>query len=236
MAPYDPYNETFSPPISPIKDSFIPRHLHHSQLPAEKPTNEHADTYHWSGPAWFELTMTPGKRNHFSSLPSTPPAKASARSRAQSIRGLPLLSNPNEIRIEDNAADVCPCCHLRRRSSNELHLPKAHTPLDECCGEFCPDLALPDAASPPPVHPHLGHSRLCEEVESPRDLPSDRQARVKAPRVPVKEPLTPQNGQEKEGGYFELSISRDGGDGGDGGDGAKEEDDGSGSWSPRDFD
>jgi hypothetical protein len=137
MAPLDQDAEALTPPASPPPES---------SLPQEVTYPHHISTSPSSSPASPTYPM--------SALESGP------------IRRRPSLLIP-KVDIKNDAPEVCPCCHLRRRSSAEgsgLRSPKhIHTALDECCGQFCPDLSLPQAGYSPIARPHVGHSRLCEE-------------------------------------------------------------------------
>jgi hypothetical protein len=137
MAPLDQDAEALTPPASPPPKSSLPR----------------------------EVTYP----HHISTSPSPSPASPTYPMSALEsgpIRRRPSLLIP-KVDIKNDAPEVCPCCHLRRRSSAEgsgLRSPKhIHTALDECCGQFCPDLSLPQAGYSPIARPHVGHSRLCEE-------------------------------------------------------------------------
>jgi hypothetical protein len=137
MAPLDQDAEALTPPASPPPESSLPREVTYPR---------HTSTSPSSSPASPTYPM--------SALESGP------------IRRRPSLLIP-KVDIKNDAPEVCPCCHLRRRSSAEdsgLRSPKhIHTALDECCSQFCPDLSLPQAGYSPIARPHVGHSRLREE-------------------------------------------------------------------------
>ena len=143
MAPLDRDAEASIPPASPPPESSSPREVTYPH---------HISTSASSSPA----------------SPTYPMSREIADSALESgpIRRRPSLLIP-KVDIKNDAPEVCPCCHLRRRSSAEgsgLRSPKhIHTALDECCGQFCPDLSLPQARYSPIARPHVGHSRLCEE-------------------------------------------------------------------------
>jgi len=178
------YMEALTPPFSPFKKSFVPRdvvHLHNVPSSAETPTtitttnnnnNSNADAC-WDG-CWLDLLWALPEQTQYPLLtPVTPTrqttqAAATADPTSQSshppIRRRPSLINPR-VDIEGNAPKVCPCCHMRCRSSTNLRSPKyIHNAFDECCGDFCPDLVLSQSHSGPTSHPNIGHSGLCNQL------------------------------------------------------------------------
>jgi hypothetical protein len=200
MAPYDPYAEAFTPAASPLKSTFVPQevaHLNHIATSGEMPTDNDAVACS-DGAGMVNQTKTPQDRS--SSLPSPLPhfvpgcpklrATVNAASNSRPVHQRSAVSNPR-FDVEDGTPDVCPCCHLRRRSSAEtaeVRSPKyIHTALDDCCGNFCPDLSLSGTVSSPTTHPHIGHSRLCEQVQSPHDFASDQLVEPRETHIPPDE-------------------------------------------------
>jgi len=180
MAPYDPFTEDFSPPASSFNNGFVPRNV----------TRVYRRSTSTDVPSDNNVAWAPQQQNRSSSLTSSPSPvvlsqptwrgteHAAGSARLPIRRRRPSVFRPR-VDIEDGAPSVCPCCHLRRRSSaesTEQRSPKyIHTVLDECWRNFCPDLSLPRAGySPPRSHsPHVGHSPLCEQLPIPRSQTSD---------------------------------------------------------------
>jgi hypothetical protein len=140
-------------------------------MPIAKSSNQS-----WSKADCFNDIQTP-QQNDSSASSSSTPTSTSLPIHCQS----PFL-HPR-FDIEDGNPIVCPCCHLRRRSSERkaaLHSPKyIHTAFDDCCSNFCPDLSLDKDESSPSTQLHRGHSRLCEELQIPYDLASDQDVNLK---------------------------------------------------------
>jgi len=241
MAPYDPYTKELTPPVSPFTDSFIPRdvaHLHHVPAPADMRMDDDPDACR-DRTGSMKHKLNPLEQNHalplLSSLrlviPSHPELHDTANpaSTGRPIRRRPSLVNPR-VDLEDCDANVCPCCHLRRRPSAkaaELQSPKyVHTALDECCGNFCPDLSLSETVSPHTPHPHIGHSRLYQQLQSPHSLAGDQLVELQGTPIPPDQPFGRQCGQNGRDVSSSMSESPTSG---------IEEDDAS-YWKAQDFD
>jgi hypothetical protein len=177
MAPLNQDAEALTPPSSPLPESSATQDVtcpHRISTSAGQQIGTHAHAC-WDGQTWLNDTWSLQGRNHASLSPTSlahPMSREEAGSALESgpIRRRPSLLIPKGD-IQNDAPDICPCCHLRRRSSAEsigLRSPKhIHTALDECCNQFCPDLSLPQAGYSPIARPHVGRSRLCEETSWP---------------------------------------------------------------------
>jgi hypothetical protein len=239
MAPSDPCAEATTTPVSPLKQHFVPRdvaHLHHVPTSAVIPTADDVDA-DWNRPDWSDHARTPPEQKHSSWLPS-PPLSVIPNCRAShDTEELILMSRPTQRRpslmdpridVEDSAPSVCPCCHLRRRSSvetAELRSPKSvHIVLAICSSEFCPDLSLAQVESPTIAHPRIRHSRLCDQQQSSQDPTSTQQADVQGVTIPPDERIPrDQTGDNIPSGVQESDKT------------CAEEDE-AGCWSPGDFD
>ena len=238
MTPCDPCAEATTTPASPFMQHFVPRdvaHLHHVPASVVIPTPDDVDA-DWNGPDWSEHTRTPPEQKHSSWLPSSPlsviPNRRASHDTEKPIllsrpaQRQPSLTNPR-IDVEDSAPSVCPCCHLRRRSSVEtadLRSPKSiHIVLDMCSGEFCPDLSLAQVESPPIAHPRARHSRLCEQQQSSQGPTNAQQVDVQGITIlPDERIRCDQTGDNIPSGVQESDKT------------AKEDE--VGCWSPGDFD
>lgn len=97
-----------------------------------------------------------------SSITSTPTEVTMAADRPLLIRR-PSLITP---RMDKETQKCCGCCHKPLRqsiSSQPGHFHRPHSPLDECCGAFCPDIHLPDGDLPSPRHHQRRRSRLSDQ-------------------------------------------------------------------------
>jgi hypothetical protein len=174
MAPHDQDVEASIPLASPLPESSIPRDVtypHHISTSAGRRIDTRAHAC-WDERNWLDDTWISQGRNHASSSPTSltnPMPREIVDSALESgpIHCRPSLVFP-KVDTKNDVPDVCPSCHLRRRSAAEsavLRSPKHnHTALDECCSQFCPDLSLPEYS--PTARPHVGHSRLCEETST----------------------------------------------------------------------
>ena len=162
MAPLNQDTEASTPLASPLPESSALRDV----------TYPHHISTSWDERNWLDDTWSPQEQNHASPshtllTRSTSRVTTDSALEGRSIRRRPSLLIP-KVDAQNDAPDVCPCCHLRRRSSAEsagLRSPKhIHTALDECCSPFCPDLSLPQAGCSPIARPHVRHSRLCEQT------------------------------------------------------------------------
>jgi hypothetical protein len=189
MAYYDESMEASAIPDAPFKQHFVPRdvaHLHHVPNSALIPPADTGDADSCDHP------QTPPEQKHSSPPFVTPNRRASYDTEQPTLMNRPLQRRSSlitpRVDVEDGALSVCPSCHLRRRSSveaAELRSPKTiHIVLDMCGGEFCPDLSAAQAASPPIAHPHVRHSRLCEQQQS-------CQGRMSAQQPDVRDITTP---------------------------------------------
>jgi hypothetical protein len=164
MAPLDQDTEALTPLASPPPESSAPRVV----------TYPHHISPSWDGQSRLDETWSSQEQNHASPSPTLLPHSMSRATTDSALESGPIRRRPSllipKVDVKNDALDVCPCCHLRRRSSTEsagLRSPKhIHTALDECCSPFCPDLSLPQAGHSPVARPHVGHSRLCEETSA----------------------------------------------------------------------
>jgi hypothetical protein len=197
MALYEPYAEEFTPLDSPFKESFVPRdvaHLHHITTPADSAIDNGADSdTSWDGPGWFNHEMTTQEQNQSSPLiPVTPSHPTTLRdTTGQASESLPFrrrssFANP-AAGIEDRVPRVCSCCHMRHHSSAEAAEPcllkYVHRALSECFGDFGSDLSPPESASSTTRLPHIGHSRLCEQLRAPHSLATDQLAELQSSSI-----------------------------------------------------
>lgn len=185
MAPYDPYIEAFSSVTVCSQDSSDSRRigsLHHCATSADTLINE-TTGYDRNKATCFHDRQTPSSKDCPPAVSLLPPVVTSTYSRAENDMNVVSSRPPIPCRlslgslqsdIEDANHAVCPCCHLRRRSSTKspgLHSTKyIHTASDDCCSDFCPDLSLNDSSFSFTAHPNIEHSKLCEEIETPVDL------------------------------------------------------------------
>jgi hypothetical protein len=176
MAPLDQDAEALTPLASPPPEPSVPRDVtcpHHISTSADRQIDTHAHAC-WDGQNWLNDAWISQGQSYASSSPASPTYPMSREIADPALESGLIRRRPSllitKVDIKTDAPDICPCCHLRRRSSAEnsgLRSPKhIHTTLDECCGQFCPDLSLPQAGYSPIVRPHVGHSRLCEETST----------------------------------------------------------------------
>jgi hypothetical protein len=182
MTSYDPNTNVFISSVSPFQKSFVPQKfttIRHVNTSAEVSFGKNIDEG-WNETMSFNHTR---RESSFSSLPSSVPRIIPSHPKSHdtmngpstglSICHQPSILNPKSD-IEDGIPTVCPCCHLRRRSSTEnieLRSPKyIHAPHDDYCGDFCPDLSISNIVSLPTARRHNRHSKLCEELKSSYDF------------------------------------------------------------------
>jgi hypothetical protein len=174
MPPLDQDAEALTPLASPPPESSVPRDVTYPHLispSAGRQIDTHAHTCRDRQNRPNDARISQG-RNHTSSSPTSPIYLMSLEIADSALESGPICCRHSllipKVDIKNDVPDVCPCCHLRRRSSAKssgLHSPKhIHTTLDECCGQFCPDLSPPNVGYSPIARPHVGHSRLCEET------------------------------------------------------------------------
>jgi hypothetical protein len=190
MAPYDPYTDIFMSSASPLQESFVPRKLaslQHVDTSAEISIDKNIDDG-WNDASSLNHTRC---QSSFSSLPSPVPRIVPSHpklhdamntgSKRRPICRQPSILNPRSD-IEDGIPTVCPCCHLRRHSSpenSELRSPKCiHTPNDDCCSDFCPDISISNIVSLPTARRYMRHSKLYQELKSPHNLGNNETADV----------------------------------------------------------
>jgi hypothetical protein len=185
------------PPVSPSKELFVSQDVAHlRQIPSSADMSTEKDANSGAcceSPGQSKCTngtqeqiCPPSLLSKQPHLTLNDPKSRHARNPAATTqpicRPLSVLNTTSDV--EAGAPSVCPCCHLRRRSSMESVEPRSpkyvHTVLDDCCSIFCPDLSLPLATHSPNARQHIGHSRLCEQVQSPPGVACGQLAEVQS--------------------------------------------------------